>query len=132
MFYTVPDNPFIAYYIKDRLREAMREAGKTQADLVRATGLNRGTISRYLSGAVEPRHEATHKLAQALDVSEMWLFGYDIPMERTEGQKKNDQLAKLIVKLRTDERFYNNVVMLASLNEKQYRGVEQLLAALDQ
>lgn len=117
---------------KDRLREAMQEVGKTQADLVRATGLNRGTISRYLSGAVEPRHEATHKLAMALNVSEMWLFGYDIPMQRTEDQKKNDQLAKLIVKLRTDERFYNNVVMLASLDEKQYRGVEQLLAALDQ
>ena len=117
---------------KDRIREAMRAAGKTQADVVRATGLNRGTISRYLSGAVEPRHEATHKLAKALDVSEMWLFGYDIPMERTEDQKKNDQLAKLIVKLRTDDRFYNNVVLLASLDEKQYQGVEQLLSALNQ
>ena len=117
---------------KDRIREAMQEIGKTQADLVRDTGLNRGTISRYLSGAVEPRHEATHKLAMALNVSEMWLFGYDIPMTRTEDQKKNDQLAKLIVKLRTDERFYNNVVSLASLDEKQYQGVEQLLAALNQ
>ena len=37
---------------KDRLREAMRDAGMTQSDLARATGLNRATISRYLSGEV--------------------------------------------------------------------------------
>ena len=34
---------------KDRLREAMEAANKKQADLVKETGLNRGTISRYLS-----------------------------------------------------------------------------------
>lgn len=116
---------------KDRLREAMREAGKTQADLVRDTGLNRGTVSRYLSGAVEPRHEATHKLAIALGVSEMWLFGYDTPMERSEDQKKNDQLAKLIVRLRTDSDFYKTVAALAALDEKQYRGICDLVAALN-
>ena len=117
---------------KDRIREAMREVGKTQADLVRETGLNRGTVSRYLSGAVEPRHEATHKLAIALGVSEMWLFGYNVPKFRTEEQKKNDQLAKLIVKMRTDTDFYNTVAALAELNEKQYRGVQQLIAAFNE
>ena len=115
---------------KDRIREAMRAAEKTQADLVRATGLNRGTISRYLSGAVEPRHEATHKLAMALNVSEMWLFGYDIPMERTADQKKNDSLARLVVRLRSDEEFYSTVSALADLSEEQYRGIVQLVAAL--
>lgn len=119
-----------AAQVKDRLREAMRNANMTQADLVRATGLNRGTISRYLSGAVEPRHDATHKLAIALDVSEMWLFGYDVPAERTADQKKNDQLAKLIVRMRTDADFYNLVNSIDKLNESQYRGVAQLVAAL--
>ena len=42
----------------ERIQEAMRITGKTQADLVRDTGLNKGTISRYISGAVEPRQEA--------------------------------------------------------------------------
>jgi transcriptional regulator with XRE-family HTH domain len=115
---------------KDRLLEAMREIGKSQADLVRDTGLNRGTISRYLSGAVEPRHEATHKLAKALGVSEMWLFGYDAPKVRTEEQKKNDQLAQLIVRMRTDVDFFATVSALAELDEKQYRGVKDLVAAL--
>lgn len=118
--------------IAQRLREAMELAGKKQADLVRETGLDRGSISSYLSGKYEPKQKAIYKLAQALDVSESWLLGFDVPMHRTVIQKKNDQLAKLIVRLRTDEDFYKTVSALAELNEKQYRGVEQLIAAFDE
>lgn len=117
---------------KDRILEAMRNAGKKQADLVRDTGLNRGTISRYLSGEVEPRHEAAHKLAMALGVTEMWLFGYDVPKVRTEEQKKTDELAKLVVKMRTDNDFFETVSALAALNEKQYRGIKDLIAAFQE
>lgn len=72
----------------DRLREAMNDAGKTQADLMRETGLQRSAISRYLSGEYEPKARAIGKLAMALGVSEMWLFGYDVPKQRTVAQKK--------------------------------------------
>ena len=116
--------------IATRLRRAMDAAGKKQADLVRETGLDRGSISSYLSGKYEPKQKAIYKLAAALDVSEAWLMGYDIPKERPPESKKNDQLAKLIVKLRTDENFYNTVAALAELPDGQYRGVEQLIAAL--
>ena len=63
-----------------RLEEAMYQAGTTQADLARETGLNKSTLSRYLSGAVEPKQIAVAKLASVLNVSEMWLWGYDVPM----------------------------------------------------
>ena len=66
----------------DRIQQAMNETGKKQADLAEATGLNKSTISRYLSGQVEPKQKAIMTLAQALDVSEMWLWGYDVPKER--------------------------------------------------
>lgn len=116
--------------IAARLRKAMDATGKKQADLVRETGLDRGSISSYLSGKYEPKQKAIYKLAQALNVSEAWLLGYEVAMNRTDDQKKNDQLAKLIVRLRTDEKFYNTVLTLAELSESQYRGVEQLLDAL--
>lgn len=115
---------------KDRIREAMRAADKKQADLVRETGLNRGTISRYLSGEVEPRHEAVHKLAIALDVSEMWLFGYDVPMGRAPEQKKNDQLAKLIVLLRKDESLLDACLSLAELSAEQRASLGPIISAL--
>ena len=118
--------------IAQRLREALTASGMKQADLVRETGLDRGSISSYLSGKYEPKQKAIYKMARALGVSESWLLGFDVPKHRTDEQKKNEQLAKLIVKMRTDADFYNTVVglaELADLNEKQYRGIQQLVAA---
>lgn len=118
--------------IAERLKEALRVRGMKQADLVRATGLDRGAISSYLSGKYEPKQKAIYKMAQALSVSEGWLMGFNTTMDRSEESKKNDQLAKLVVRLRTDSDFYNTVVALAGLNEKQYRGVQQLIAAFNE
>ena len=118
--------------IAERLRRALEESGKRQADLVRETGLDRGSISSYLSGKYEPKQKALYKLAAALNVSEAWLLGYDVAMARTDDQRKNDQLAKLIVRMRTDEEFYSTVTALAELPEAQYRGMVQLLATLKQ
>lgn len=74
--------------VSSRLREAMHNAGKTQADLVRETGISKGTLSRYLSGKFEPKQIAVNKLAIALNVSEMWLWGCDVPMERPQSPKE--------------------------------------------
>lgn len=116
--------------LKERLNEALEIRGLRAVDLVELTGIPKVTISYYLSGKTVPRSDKLYKLAQALNVSEAWLLGYDVPMSRNDDQKKNDQLAKLIVKLRTDEGFYNMVSALAGLSENEYRGIEQLVAAL--
>ena len=118
------------FELKDRLRQAMELRGLRATDLVEKTGIPKGTISYYLSGKTEPKSDRLYILAQTLDVSEAWLLGYDVPMARTDDQKKNDQLAKLIVKMRTDENFYNLVASLADLSDSKYRGIEQLVAAL--
>jgi hypothetical protein len=55
--------------------------------------------------------------------------GYLLGLVSKEDSEKNDQLAKLIVKMRTDSDFYNTVLKLSELNEKQYQGVQQLIAA---
>ena len=115
---------------KDRLREAMRDAGMKQADLVRETGLNRGTISRYLSGEVEPRQEAAYKLALVLKVSETWLWGYDVDKERTAPQKKLDHLTKIISQMRNDPKFFEIVSELAELPAEQYDSLSTIISAL--
>ena len=118
--------------LKDRLREAMDLRGMRATDLVEKTGIPKGTISYYLSGKTEPKADRLYILAQVLNVSEAWLLGYEVAMNRTDDQKKNDQLAKLIVKLRTDNDFYNLVTALADLPENKYRGIEQLVAAFQE
>ena len=65
-----------------RLKKAMDLRSKKQVDLAKETGIDKGSISHYVSGRYEPKQEAVNKLAIALGVSEMWLWGYDVPMER--------------------------------------------------
>ena len=59
----------------------------------------------YLAGKVEPKSDRLYKIAKSLDVSESWLLGYDVPMERTQSQKNNDAISDIVVRLRTDENF---------------------------
>ena len=65
-----------------RLKEAMLSRNMKQADLARITGLAKGGISNYVTGRYEPKSDVISKLAKALNCSEMWLWGYDVPMER--------------------------------------------------
>lgn len=115
-----------------RLHTAMAMEHKRQADLVIATGLNKSTISRYCAGECEPKAEAISKLAEALNVAEMWLWGYDVPMERSQEQKKNDQLVKLVIRLRSDVEFMSAVQMLDNLNPTQYAAILNMLSAMQE
>ena len=115
-----------------RLQVAMSMEHKRQSDLSTLTGLNKSTISRYCSGECEPKAEAINKLATALNVAEMWLWGYDVPMERTQGQKKNDQLVKLVTRLRSDGEFMDAVSMLDNLTPAQFSAIIGMLLAMNQ
>ena len=115
---------------QERLREAMAQAGKKQTDLAKATGPNKSIISRCVNGLVEPDQKTVLKLARALDVSEMWLWGHDVPKSRTPEQKKNDDLSKVIACLRKDSDFLETVVMLSKLAPAEYASVKQILNGL--
>lgn len=111
----------------NRLTIAMNKCGKKQVDLVRQTGIDKGAVSNYLKGKYEPKQDAIYKLAKALDVSEMWLWGYDVPMERPIEQKENDELVELIERLRKDKGFRNLVLKLDKLNPSQIEGLMNLM-----
>lgn len=65
-----------------RLRTALSVRGLRQSELCRKTGIPKSALSQYLSGAFEPKQDRIALLAHALDVSEAWLMGFDVPMER--------------------------------------------------
>ena len=113
-----------------RLREAMDDAGKKQADLVRETGIDKGALSSYLSGKYEPKQKAIGALARALGVSEMWLWGYDVPKVRTAEQKKNDTLVDVVSKLRSDPDFFDVVAQLAELTAGDYMSIKTIISSL--
>lgn len=118
--------------IKDRLREAMDRKGLRAVDLVEKTGIPKNTMSYYLSGRTEPKADRMYELALALDVNEAWLLGYDVDPVRSAEQKRNDQLAELVGRLRNDEKFFSAVTALADLGPVEFQTVEQLLGVLVQ
>ena len=60
-----------------RLKQAMEIKGINQQDLAQKSGIGKSNISRYLSGAYEPKSGVAQKLATALGVSPLWLMCLD-------------------------------------------------------
>lgn len=114
----------------NRLRIAMNNIGKKQIDLVRETGIDKGAMSHYLKGKYEPKQDTIYKLAKALDVSEMWLWGYDCEMKRTVEQKNNDAMSDIIIRMRTDEDFFEAINIMYMLDEKKFTSIKQMLTLL--
>jgi len=78
--------------IAERLRIAMSLRKMRQVDIIQATGMNKGSLSSYLSGKYQPKQTNIYLLAKALNVNEGWLLGHDVPMERQEKQLSFDTL----------------------------------------
>lgn len=116
--------------IKDRLREAMDARQMRAADLVDASGVPKSAISFYLSGKSKPKADRLYKLAQVLDVSEAWLLGYNVPMARTAEAKKNDRLARLVMKMRNNPDFFEAVSNMAELSAAEFENIKGLLSSL--
>ena len=72
------------YIIKDRLNEALRLRGMNMTELAERSGLNKSSVSRYLSGTCIPRSIAIGKMANALGVSPAWVLGYDVTIDGKE------------------------------------------------
>jgi transcriptional regulator with XRE-family HTH domain len=116
--------------LKDRLKQAMAHNNMKPVELSNKTDVPKGAISYYLAGKSKPKSDRVYILSKALNVSEAWLLGYDVPMERTDEQKKNDKLAELIVKLRFDNELFSMVDALASLPEDQRASIKTILTGL--
>lgn len=113
---------------KNRIAEALEVRGKRQIELAKVTGKGRSVISSYVANRWQPKPQALLAMAKFLDVSELWLAGYDAPMERTIEQKKADELAMLIHRLRKDEKFKDLVNSIATLTDTQFSIIESTVA----
>lgn len=65
----------------NRLKEIMSIRSVSQAELARLSGISPSNISRYVKGDWEGKQDAVYKIAKAINCTEAWLMGYDVPME---------------------------------------------------
>ena len=82
--------------IKGRIKQALQLREMKQTELAEKTGIDKGQISSYLSGRYKPKQENLSLMAAALEVSEYWLMGMDVSMERIDTEEKNRERRKRI------------------------------------
>ena len=70
-----------------RIAKALELKGIRQSDLCKLAKVPKSSLSLYLSGAYEPKQDRIYDMARALNVSEAWLLGYDVPMDRQDLKK---------------------------------------------
>ena len=118
--------------LKDRLPEALSLRDKKAVDLVRDLKIPKSAISQYMSGKSQKMDsERLYLICKYLDVSEPWMMGYDVPMERKitqKTEKKNNVIADIVVRLRTDEDFLSLVESLSGMDAEKITVFKQLIS----
>lgn len=114
----------------NRVREALALRNMKQVELCEKTGIKKSSINNWLGQRWQPKQDAIMKMAKVLDVSEMWLAGYDVPVERPIEQKKSDELAQLIHSIRKDDDLKNLFLSICSLSGDQRKTIESLVNEL--
>lgn len=100
----------------NRIKQALHLRNMRQADLVNLTGIGKSSISTYISGEYGPKQKNIYKIAKALDVSEAWLMGLDVPMERKEPAIRiNDEL---IAKIKNNPKLQELIDILSDASEE--------------
>ena len=93
-----------------RLKQIMKERNLRQVDILRLAEpycgeynlkLTKSDMSQFVSGKVEPGQWKLAILGRALNVSEVWLMGYDVPMKREDPAPGKDAEREEFVRLFT-------------------------------
>jgi transcriptional regulator with XRE-family HTH domain len=66
----------------NRIRKALALRHMKQYELCKRANIPKSSLSLYLQGAYLPKQDRIYDLAMVLNVSEAWLMGYDVPMEK--------------------------------------------------
>lgn len=116
---------------QNRLVFAMNSKGVKAAELSKQTGLSKAQISQYVNGIYEAKQIALYKLAVALDVSEAWLMGQDVPMERgTSTVAPNDLTLLDTIRLRYGSETSEIVTLVSKLNDQGKKRAVQSVSDL--
>ena len=108
--------------IGDRIKATRIELGMSVEELGKRLGKNRTTVYRYETGYIENLPiDIIEPIADVLQTTPAHLMGWD------EVQKKNDALTDIIIRLRTDDDFFNAVKRLNDLDSDKLSSLLTLL-----
>lgn len=107
----------------ERLKEALMIRDIKPARLSEITGINKSTISQYLSNVYSPKRKRIEIFAKTLNVNEAWLMGYDVSIERNQEDEKSNNKLSLRERLQFEELLQQNAMFFndegVSLDDKK-------------
>ena len=108
--------------IGERIKLRRKELNISAVDLGKRLGVARSTIFRYESGFIEKLPvDSLKAIADALETTPEYLMGWD------QIQKNNDIQTDIVVRMRTDEEFFEVVKRIYELDREKLKSLRQLL-----
>lgn len=105
-----------------RIKERRKALGISAEELGKKLGKDRSTIYRYEKGDIENMPiDILEPIAKVLQTTPQYLMGWE------EVQKKNDTLSDIVIRLRTDNDFFEAVKRLDALDEEKLSSLLALL-----
>jgi transcriptional regulator with XRE-family HTH domain len=113
--------------VGEKIKAARIEKGMTQEELGALLGVQKSAIAKYESGrVVNIKRTTLKKISDILGLRPAELI---FEANREEEEKKNDTLADIVIRLRTDDDFLSVVETLYKCDNDKLNGVSQMLNA---
>ena len=114
----------------NRLREALEIRRMKQSELCAKTGIKKTTMNSWYNQKSQPKRTPLYLMARALNVSEMWLAGYDCPMERPLDQIRAETLADTIYIIENDDNLAELVIEIGRLDKENRKTISDTVKRL--
>lgn len=111
--------------IGERIKQKRMELGWSQRELANKMGYSdNSTLARIENGKVDVYQNKIVQFSEVLGVSIAYLMGWE------EEEQKNDLIAEVVLKMRTDTDFMSAVETLYTLDKEKLQSINQMLNTL--
>ena len=107
--------------IGDRIKQKRIEKGYSLRELAQIMGYHHSTIGKAENGLVDLPQSRIVQFADALGTTPSYLMGWE------DEQKKNDALADIVLRLRTDEELLAVVQAVCNLDREKLSSLSTFL-----
>ena len=104
----------------------LERSGKTQKELSEIVGVHKSTFNEWMKAKKYPRIDKIEIMADYFGILKSDLIE-EKTEEYREGQKKNDIISDVVIRMQTDEKFMSAVESLYKLDDKKLSGILTLL-----
>ena len=120
--------------LRKKIKEQRLLCNYTLAEVAELIGVKEATVHRYESGEIKNiKHDTIVKLADIFKCTPAYLMGWtDNPKETPEDTKKNDTIADIILRLRSDNNYMELCYQLSELPDEKINAVKTILSAFQQ